>query len=114
MKRRDNTERFVADTKIDTSDKRDRQVLSEVLQAHEDFKHRKSQKPQPQIWRTIMRSNTRKLAAAAGVILAVALLVTISDWMTRPAWALEQTIDALKNIRAVYIAGRLHNPWRRR
>ncbi len=32
--------------------------------------------------------------------------------MTRPAWALEQTIDALKNVRAVYIAGRLHNPWR--
>jgi hypothetical protein len=43
--------------------------------------------------------------------LAVALLVTISDWMTRPAWALEQTIDALKNIRAVYIAGRMYSPW---
>jgi hypothetical protein len=67
MKPKDNTERFVANTKIDTSDKRDRRVLSEVLQAHEDFKHRKSQRPQPQIWRTIMRSNTGKLAAAGFV-----------------------------------------------
>jgi len=58
-----------------------------------------------------MRSNTRKLAAAAGVILVVALLVTLSDWMTRPAWALEQTIDALKDIKAVYITGRMYSPW---
>jgi hypothetical protein len=112
MKPRDNIERFVADTQIDTSDKRDRQVLGEVLQAHEDFKHGPSQKTQPHIWRTIMSTHTRKLAAAAGVILAVALLITVSDWMTRPAWALEQTIEALKSVRAVYIAGRMHSPWR--
>ena len=98
MKPRDKTERFVADTKIDTSDKRDRQVLSEVLQAHEDFKHRNHRNTTPNL-ENHNESNTRKLAAAAGVILAVALLVTISDWMTRPAWALEQTIEALKSIR---------------
>jgi hypothetical protein len=113
MKPRDKIEQFVAETRIGTSDTRDRQVLSEVLQAHEGFKHRKSQpQSQPYIWRTIMSSNTRKLAAAAGVILAVALLITMSDWMARPAWALEQTIEALKDIKAIYIAGRVQYPGR--
>ena len=112
MKPRDNIERFVADTKIGTSDKKDRQVLGEILRAHEDREHRPSQKPQPHIWRIIMNGNTRKLAAAAGVILTAALLITMSDWMTRPAWALAQTIEALKNIKAIYIAGRVHSPGR--
>jgi len=110
MKPRDRIERFVADTKIDTSDKRDRQVLGEVLQAHKDSRQGTSQELQPHIWRIIMNGNTRKLAAAAGVILAVALLITMSDWMTRPAWALAQTIEALKEVKAIYIAGRVHYP----
>jgi hypothetical protein len=111
MAPKDKIERFVADTNIGTRDQRDRQVLGEVLQAHEDFKRRQSQKPQSQIWRMIMGTNTRKLAAAAAVFLAVAALITISDWMTRPAWALEQTIEALKSVRAIYIAGRMYSPW---
>lgn len=57
-----------------------------------------------------MAGNTRKLAAAAGIIVAVAILITLSDWMTRPAWALEQTIAALKNVKAIYITGRMSDP----
>jgi hypothetical protein len=111
MTPKDNIEQFVANTRIGTSDQRDRQVLGEVLKAHEDFKHRPPQKPQPQVWSTIMKSNISKLAAAAAVIVAVALLITVSDWMTRPAWALEQTIEALKSVKAIYIAGRMYSPW---
>lgn len=59
-----------------------------------------------------MNGNTRKLAAAAGIILAVTLLITLSDWMTRPAWALSQTIEALKSVKAIYIAGQAHYPER--
>jgi hypothetical protein len=113
MKPKDKIEQFVAETRIGTSDTRDREVLGEVCQAHADFKRRQSQQhSQPHIWRVIMSSNTKKLAAAAGVVLTVALVITLSDWMTRPAWAMEQTIEALKGIKAIYIAGRVHYPGR--
>lgn len=57
-----------------------------------------------------MRSNRARLATAATIVLAVVLGVTVLDWTTAPAWALEQTIEALKNVRSVYIAGRMRSP----
>lgn len=57
-----------------------------------------------------MKSNTAKLATAAMILVAIGLSVTILDRMATPAWALDQTINALKNVRAVYIAGRVHYP----
>jgi hypothetical protein len=67
MKPKDKIERFVAETKIGTSDKRDRQVLNEVLQVHEDFKHRQPQEQQPRIWRTLMAYPKMRIAAVATV-----------------------------------------------
>jgi len=52
--------------------------------------------------RIIMKSKITKLAAAAVIILIVVLGINLS---TKPAWAIEQTIEALKHIKAVYISG---------
>ena len=54
------------------------------------------------LWRTFMKSPITKLAAAAVIIFAVVLGINLS---ARPAWAIEQTIEALKHIKAVYISG---------
>ena len=47
-----------------------------------------------------------KLAAAAAIILAVALFITIVDKLTSPAYAIEQTIEAFKNVRFMHIIQR--------
>lgn len=60
------------------------------------------------IWRTIMTSKTSKLTAAA--VVGVVVLFAVFGSLTRPAWAIEQTIEALKNVKAIHIAGRVHYP----
>jgi len=62
------------------------------------------QKEQPlEIWRIIMKSGITKLAAAAAILI-VALYVLIGN-SGSAAWAIEQTIEALKGYGAVHMAG---------
>lgn len=51
-----------------------------------------------------MKSGVTKLAAAV-IIIAVVLSITISDKSAAPAWAIEQTVDALSEIRTLIITG---------
>lgn len=62
------------------------------------------QLPQPKsIWRIIMKSQITKFAAAAIIILAVVLTVTILDKTTTPAFAISQSIEALKDFKAIHL-----------
>jgi outer membrane lipoprotein-sorting protein len=53
------------------------------------------------IWRMIMNSKITKLATVAVVILAVVLSVSLLDRSAAPAYAIEQTIQALRSITSV-------------
>jgi hypothetical protein len=101
MKPKDKIERFVAETRIGTGDKRDRQVLNEVLQVHEDFKHRQPQEQQPRIWRTFMAYPRMRIAAVATV--AVVLVGVFSFGGGTVAFsqarrAVSSTLSMLKNM----------------
>ena len=61
------------------------------------------QQPRPTIWRIIMKSNITKLAVAAAIILITALGITILEKSTKPAYAIEQTIEAMKHITTAHI-----------
>ena len=51
-------------------------------------------------------SRLTKLAAAAAIIVAVALSITVVDKLASPAYAIEQTIEAFKNVRFMHIVQR--------
>jgi len=53
----------------------------------------------------IMRSRITKLAAAAIIAIAVVLPVAILNYTAAPAWAIEQTIDAIEGFHAIYGSG---------
>jgi hypothetical protein len=111
MRPQDKTEQFIANVEINTDAGKDRRVLEDILQAHKAGRQmRVIQKHK--FWRIIMKSRRVKLATVATIILAVVISAAILERMTAPAWALEQTIEALKCVKAVYIAGRMHSPWR--
>ena len=55
------------------------------------------------IGRTIMKSPIAKLAAAAVIIVAVALSITVVDKLTSETYAFEQTLEAVKNVRFMHI-----------
>jgi hypothetical protein len=58
-------------------------------------------------WRTIMQSRVTKFSAAAAVLMIGAAL-----FLLRPqsAWALDKTLEALKDVRNVYISGKMRYP----
>ncbi len=67
------------------------------------------------IWRTIMTSKAGRLTAAA--VVAVFALFAVFGGFTRPAWAIEQAIEAIKEYRGMHmtgtIPGRTFESWMR-
>jgi len=57
------------------------------------------------IWRTIMKNRRTRLATGAAIAAAVVLSVAVMDWLAPPAWAIGQTVKALKSVRSVVIRG---------
>ncbi len=78
-----------------------RQVLSTFNQIH---------KPRKTTWLTIRRiivkSPITKFAAAAAIIIVGALAITFLQQSATPAYAIEQTIEAFKNVRYMHIIRR--------
>ncbi|MHC4641718.1 MAG: tetratricopeptide repeat protein, partial [Planctomycetota bacterium] len=53
-----------------------------------------------------MKSPITKIAAAAVIIVGVVLSITVVDKLTTEAYALEQTVEAFKNVRFIHLSGR--------
>ena len=57
------------------------------------------------IWRIIMKNQMTKLAAAAVIVLAIVLCISILNHTSTPVWAIEQTIEAIEGFKAIYSSG---------
>jgi hypothetical protein len=64
----------------------------------------KPQSQQEKVWRIIMKDQKTKLATAAAIIFLVFGVIFLNK-STAPVWAIEQSIEALKDFRAVYVEG---------
>ncbi len=65
----------------------------------------KAPAPRPNRWRRIMNNRTIKAAIAASIGIIAILGITVFDRFTTPAWAIEQTIQALQHVSVVHLAG---------
>jgi hypothetical protein len=71
------------------------------------------QTPQ-KIWRTIMKTKIAKFTTAAVIAATVILSITILQQSASPAWAIEQSIEALDRFRAICTEGwESERTWRR-
>ncbi len=82
----------------------DGKVLSAALTAMSETKRQHAVPTNRILWRTIMTSKAGKLAAAAAIAIVV-LSFTVFDALTQPAWALEDAIEALKDLKAIHMVG---------
>lgn len=82
----------------------DGKVLTDALTTMQQAKNRRASQASRITWRTIMTSRLSKLAVTA-VIVVIALCLTVFDGFTRPTWALDEAIEALKNFGAVHVVG---------
>jgi len=98
-------ESFVHDIRFDDApDANHRDRLEQELIAA--MSRQSQQKGTPStIWRTIMRTRITKLTAAAAVIIIAALGIIFFEKSAKPAWAVEQTIEAMKRFNAIHLSG---------
>lgn len=92
---------------VRTDREMDGKVVDDALQAYEKSQERPEVNVQHGARRAVMISNVAKLAAAPVVV--VVLLLGVSLILNRtatPAYAIEQTIEAIKDVSIVHIFGR--------
>jgi hypothetical protein len=95
-------ETYLASLDTPAGDRVDEKVLPAALTAmHKSKPH--VAPASHSIWRMIMTSKAGKVTAAA--VVAVVVLFAVFDSFTQPAWAIEQAIEAVKEYRAMHIAG---------
>ena len=58
------------------------------------------------IWRIIMKGRISKIAAAALIIIAAGIFLAVMEKATTPAYALEETLEAMQDIRTLHLFGR--------
>jgi len=84
------------------SSQMDKKVLADALAVFEKSKTTESADLQPSVWRIIMNSSITKLAVAAVLIIAAVLTITLLDKSATPAYAIEQTIEAMRSIYSIH------------
>lgn len=77
----------------------------DVLYAQERGKETRPARHEPFSGRTIMRSRIIRLTSVAAVLAMAALTLVFWGKFSTPAYALEQTIEALQNVRFLHIMG---------
>ncbi len=105
MRPAEEIKRLIENLSDTASAQMDQRVREDMLRALAESE-RTSALAWPSIRRTIMKSPITKLAAAAVIVAAVALSITVVDKVTSPAYALEQTVEALKNVRFLHVVAR--------
>lgn len=105
MRPAENIEKLIKNVPVNTSAKRDEEVLEDVLNALEKTNNLQSAACRPNIWRIIMKSQITKLATAAVIVVAVVLSIVVLNQSATPAWAIEQTIKAIEGFKAIYSSG---------
>lgn len=99
---------YLKNLKIHSGTEMDKRILSDALTEMENSKKALSTTNQPNIWRNIMKNQKAKLATVAAIIFAIILSISVLDKSTTPAYALEQTIDAIQDVKTVYMAGEFY------
>lgn len=103
MRPADDIRRFTDKAAARTNPDTDKTVLDTVLMAHEKATSNARASARPSVRSIVMRSPITKIAAAAVVVLAVLLFMSLWDKSVSPAYAIEQTIEANHSVRYLHI-----------
>jgi hypothetical protein len=104
MNPQEDTEKLIQDLVLPGTRVADERILTDALAAYDKSEIKKTDEHQPIGWRTIVENKKIKLAIAAIVIFAVVLSTTFFE-KTNQAWAIEETIEAIKKYKGAYLSG---------
>jgi len=103
MRPTDDIRRFIDRAAARTNPATDEMVLGAVLKAQENAIHKAPAAVGPGLRSIIMRSPITKAAIAAAFVLAALLFIGLWDRSVPTAYALEQTLEANRNVRTLHI-----------
>jgi len=98
MKSAEKIERLIKKSRYKASPQAYDKALGSFLQAVDAYEKQKPALTEPNIWRIIMKSNVTKLAAAIVIIITVALAKSLWDRSIPTAYAIEQSIEAMRKV----------------
>ena len=108
MRLADNIEKLIRELRVldvNTTGDMDKRTLDDALKTQKELKKTTPAPSGPDIWRTIMRNRKAQLAASAVIVVAVVLALGLWDKSTPAAYAVEQTIEAMRKITTVHVLG---------
>ncbi len=105
MSSADDIDRSIKKLRFTTRAATDERILADASAALAEARRTSLEARQSSVWRIIMKSHWTKLGAAAAVIVAAAVLFPIAlDETAAPAYAIEQTIEANRAVRAIQVS----------
>jgi hypothetical protein len=108
MRLAENIEKLIRDLRVldvNTTGDMDKRTLDDALRAQKELKKMTPARTGPNIWRIIMRNRKAQLAASAVMIVVAVLAIGLWDRSTPAAYAIEQTIEAMRKITTVHVIG---------
>ena len=103
MRPSDNIENMFTQTHIETNTDVDKVVLDDAIRAMSKSKQKMPVCNRPDVRRIIMKSKITKFAAAAVVLIAIVLSITIFDNTAQIAYAIEQSIKASHTVETLHL-----------
>ena len=97
--------RLFAKSEVTVNSKVDDRIVSDALTVFSESEKTTPISAGPSIWRIIMRTKIAKFAVAAVIIVAAVLAISLWDRSTPTAYAIEQTIEAMRKITTVHVLG---------
>jgi len=100
MRPADNIEKHVKNNKLHvcSSSQMDEKILGDSFDAMEQAMRQKQAEGRPGIWRYIMHNRKARFVTLVFSALVVLIGVVILDQSVEPAWAIDQSVEALSNI----------------
>ena len=98
MRPAEDIEKLIKNVPVNTSAKRDEEVLEDVLNALEKSKNLQSAASRPDLWRIIMKSQITKLATAAALILLVIVgIIELGKHAGGASVVFAAAVDSIRN-----------------
>lgn len=104
MRPSEKIEKLIKKLHYETSTETHDKVLSNVLLALDKQQKQKTGTIKPDIWSIIMKTKATKLGVAAVIIACIVLSIPFMEKTITPAYSVEQTLQAMQNLRTMYMA----------
>ena len=111
MKSAEDIKKYFQKSTLSTNPDRHEVIFEKIQRAQDQSKTTAPAMSGLNLRSKIMKSPITKTAAAAVIVVGLSMGIYLIDQAATPAWAIEQSIEAMKNYRGIHFAGTISVSW---